>query len=133
MTESSEEENDWDDSNLSMFECSEPGCVKSFQTFSELESHLDVGNHCVKDERPSETLYDKLRRDWVDRFITSVNVTENEPSEPNIHQSENVSIPALHTVIMGWALHWPRAGSTRFSDKVKKYLTAKFDLGEQSG
>ena len=116
-----------------MFECSEPGCVKSFQTFSELESHLDVGNHCVKDERPSETLYDKLRRDWVDRFITSVNVTENEPSEPNIHQSENVSIPALHTVIMGWALHWPRAGSTRFSDKVKKYLTAKFDLGEQSG
>ena len=82
VTESSEEENDWDDSNISMFECSEPGCVKSFQTFSELESHLDVGNHCVKDERPSETLYDKLRRDWVDRFITSVNVTENEPSEP---------------------------------------------------
>ena len=86
---------------------------------------MDVGNHCVKDERPSETLYDKLRRDWVDRF------TENEPSEPNIHQSENVSIPTLHTVIMGWALHWPRAGSTRFSDKVKKYLTEKFDLGEQ--
>ena len=94
---------------------------------------MDVRNHCVKDERPSETLYDKLRRDWVDRFITSVNVTENEPSEPNIHQSENVSIPALHTVIMGWALHRPRAGSIRFTDKVKKYLTAKFDLGEQSG
>ena len=56
MTESLEEENDWDDSNISMFECSEPGCVRSFQTFSELESHLDVGDHCVKDERPSETL-----------------------------------------------------------------------------
>ena len=41
---------------MSMFECSAPGCVKSFQTFSELESHLDVGDHCVKDERPSETL-----------------------------------------------------------------------------
>ena len=133
MTESSEEENDWDDSNISMFECSKPGCVKSFQTFSELESHLDVGDHCVKDERPSETLYDKLRRDWADRFTTSVNVTENEPSEPNIHQSENVSIPALHTVIMGWALHRPRAGSIRLTYKVKKYLTAKFDLGEQSG
>ncbi|CAH3132859.1 unnamed protein product [Pocillopora meandrina] len=60
VTESSEEENDWDDSNIGMFECSEPGCVKSFQTFSELESHLDVGDHCVKDERPSETLNDKL-------------------------------------------------------------------------
>ena len=41
---------------MSMFECSAPRCVKSFQTFSELESHLDVGDHCVKDERPSETL-----------------------------------------------------------------------------
>ena len=100
MTESSEEENDWDDLIISMFECSEPECVKSFQTFSELESHLDVGNHCVKDERPSETLYDKLRRDWVDRLTSSVNVTENEPSDPNIHQSENVSV-ALHAVIMG--------------------------------
>ena len=96
-------------------------------------SHFDIGDHCVKDERPSKTLYDKLRRDWADRFSTSVEVTENEPSEPNIHQSENVSIPALHTVIMGWALHRPRAGSIRFTDKVKKYLTAKFDLGEQSG
>ena len=34
---------------------------------------------------------------------------------------------------MGWALHRPRAGSIRLSDKVKKYLTAKCDLGEQSG
>ena len=34
---------------------------------------------------------------------------------------------------MGWALHRPRAGSIRFTDKVKKYLTAEFYLGEQSG
>ena len=34
---------------------------------------------------------------------------------------------------MGWALHRPRAGSIRLTDKVKKYLTAKFDQGEQSG
>ena len=84
VTESSEEEKDWDDSNESMFECSEPGCVKSFQIFSKLESHLDVGDHCLKDERPSETLYYKLRRDWADRFTTSVNVIGDEPSEPNI-------------------------------------------------
>ena len=84
VTESSEEEKDWDDSNESMLECSEPGCVKSFQIFSKLESHLDVVDHCLKDERPSETLYDRLRRDWADRFTTSVNVTEDEPSEPNI-------------------------------------------------
>ena len=84
VRESSEEEEDWDDPNESMFECSEPGCVKSFQVFSKLEPHLDVGDHCIKDERPSETLYDKLRRDWADGFTTSVNVTEDEPSKPNI-------------------------------------------------
>ena len=84
VTESSEEEEDWEDSNESMFECSEPGCVKSFQIFSKLASHLDVRDHCLKDERPSETLYDKLRKDWADRLTTSVNVTEDEPSETNI-------------------------------------------------
>ena len=69
----------------------------------------------------------------VCRFTTSVNVTENELSEPNIHQSENVSIPALHTVIMGWALHRPREGSLDSLTNFKKYLTVKFDPGEQSG
>ena len=44
------------DSEIDMFECSEPGCVKSFKTFSEIEPHLDIGDHCVKDERQSETL-----------------------------------------------------------------------------
>ena len=34
---------------------------------------------------------------------------------------------------MGLALHRPREGSIRFTDKVKKYLTVKFDPGEQSG
>ena len=39
------------DSEIEMFECSEPGCMKSFRTFSELESHLDIADHCVKEER----------------------------------------------------------------------------------
>ena len=34
---------------------------------------------------------------------------------------------------MGWALVKPRAGPSMFTDKVKKYLTVKFDLGEQTG
>ena len=52
--------------------------------YIKLEPHLDVGDHCIKDERPSETLYDKLRRDWADGFTKSVNVTEDEQSKPNI-------------------------------------------------
>ena len=47
MADSSDEDSDSADSPDSeiadMFECSEPGCVKSFQTFWELESPLFEG------------------------------------------------------------------------------------------
>ncbi|XP_068684474.1 uncharacterized protein [Montipora foliosa] len=135
VAEDSDEGNrhhDLDNSDIEIFECSEPGCVKSFQLFSELEAHLDVGDHCVEAERQSETLYDTIRRDWVERFTTTVNITENEPCEP-VHQSESEPAPTTSCVIMGWALTKQRAGSTRFPEKVKNYLMAKFDLGEQSG
>ena len=39
------------DSEIDMPECSELGCIKSFRTFSELEPHLDIGDHCVKEVR----------------------------------------------------------------------------------
>lgn len=121
------------DSEIDMFECSEPGCIKSFRTFSELESHLDIGDHCVKEERQSETLYDKLRRDWVDMFTTSVNITKDATCAPGSQQSVSSSPSSDQAVRMGWALPEPRAGSLRFTEKVKNYLTARFDLGEQTG
>ena len=34
---------------------------------------------------------------------------------------------------MGWALPKTRSGSSQFSEKVKDYLTKKFDLGEKTG
>ena len=34
---------------------------------------------------------------------------------------------------MSWALVKPRAGPSMFTDKVKKCLMVKFDLGEQTG
>ena len=46
MADSSDEDSDSadsPDSEIDMFECSEPGCVKSFQTFWELESPLFEG------------------------------------------------------------------------------------------
>lgn len=132
-TEGSNEDDDLDDSKMDMFEYSEPGCVKSFQTFSELDLHLNVGDHCVKDERLSETVYDKLRRDWAERFTTSVSITDELQYETSTHQVVRDSMPPVNTVSMGWALPKPRAGSTRFSCKVKNYLTANFDQGEQSG
>ena len=121
------------DSEIHMFECSEPGCVENFKTFSELESHLDIGHHCVKEERQPETLYDKLRRGWADMFTTSVNITKDATCTPSYQQSVSASPPSDQAVSMGWALPKPRAGSSRFTEKVKNYLTARFDLGEQTG
>ena len=34
---------------------------------------------------------------------------------------------------MGWALHKPRSGHTRFSDNVREYLQKKFDIGKETG
>ena len=34
---------------------------------------------------------------------------------------------------MGWALPKSRRGTSRFTDYVENYLTARFDLGEQTG
>ena len=132
----SESSDDDGDNQLHLFECSEPGCVKSFPTFSELESHLNVGDHIIKQARKdSETLYDKLRRDWVERFTTAVNITEDMPSTSSVQSAsdQHDPPPSDPAVCMGWALAKPRAGPSKFTDKVKKYLTAKFDLGEQTG
>ena len=73
-----------------MFECSDPGSIKSFHTFSELKSHLDIGHHCVK-ERQFETHYDMLRRDWVDILTTSGNITRDATRTPGYQRSVTAS------------------------------------------
>ena len=57
-----------DEQSSSLFFCSEPGCQMVFKKFSGLESHLDVGEH-RQVRRASETVYDKLRRDWAEKFL----------------------------------------------------------------
>ncbi|PFX16270.1 hypothetical protein AWC38_SpisGene19477 [Stylophora pistillata] len=72
-------------------------------------------------------------KDWAERLTTSVSITDEPQCEASTHQVVHDSMPPVNTVSMGWALPKSRAGSTRFSCKVKNYLTAKFVQGEQSG
>ena len=58
-----------DEQSSGLFFCSEPGCQLVFKKFSELESHLDVGEHCQV-HKASETVYNKLRRDWAEKCLT---------------------------------------------------------------
>ena len=52
------------ESTTPLFECSVLGCVEVFETFSQLELHLDVGKHTVS--RLSQ--YDAIKRDWTLKF-----------------------------------------------------------------
>ena len=63
----------------------------------------------------------------------SVNITQDGTCTPGSQLNVSSSPPSDQAVRMGWALPKPRAGSSRFTKKVKNYLTARFDLGEQTG
>ncbi|PFX15422.1 hypothetical protein AWC38_SpisGene20354 [Stylophora pistillata] len=67
------------------------GCNVLFKKFSELESHLDVGSHC-QILRNSDTVYDKLRRDWAEKFLyvndEEIDSTPVKSSDERQHQQE---------------------------------------------
>ncbi len=52
-----------------LFECSAPGCTQAFALFSDLESHLNFGQHMTS-LAPSESFYDKVRKDWAGKFAS---------------------------------------------------------------
>ena len=109
-----------------LFECLEPGCNCVFKSFEDLELHIDVGQHSRFVN--NESIYDVLRREWANNFktLTSKNVQAS-------YKQSGIIVSTISPLEMGWALSQPKTGSVRFSDKVKKYLTAKFDFGERTG
>ena len=90
----------------------------------ELELHLDVGKHQISYAK--EQLYDEIRRDWANQFksISNLKLTNSKPEDLLFGDSSGSR--------EGWALS-VAAPCVRFTDRVKAYLTAKFDLGERTG
>jgi len=64
---------------------------KPFQSSSHIWTSETM--HCGKEERQSETLYAKLRRDWVDMFTTWVDITKDATCTPGYMQSVSASPP----------------------------------------
>ena len=112
----------------SLFECSVPGCTEAFDSFSDLELHLDVGQHNNK-RLPSESVYDRVRRDYAAKFA-SVDVAQKTSPVTLPSSSET---PNRQPLEMGWAISKRHTACTRFSKRVKEYLTRKFDIGERTG
>ncbi|XP_078352890.1 uncharacterized protein LOC144637689 [Oculina patagonica] len=114
-----------------LFECSEPGCEKLFKSFRELEIHAEIGSHGNKPM--TESCYDRIRRDWAERFSTVDPVHSDGSTSSRSSNPEKTTIDAPPSDLsQGWALSKPRAAN-RFSPKVRAYLNAKFELGEKTG
>jgi hypothetical protein len=65
-----------------LFYCSEPGCQMVLKAFSELQNHLDVGDHSNGEKLGKFTVYDKLRREWAAKFQT-VDMAATDASSSN--------------------------------------------------
>ena len=119
------------ESTTPLFECSVLGCVEVFETFSQLELHLNVGKYTVS--RLSQ--YDAIKRDWALKF-SSIDTAGIECSSCSLDSSTPLTSPvdtSPHSSLRtGWAVSKPR-GSVRFSEKVKEYLTTRFTLGGRTG
>lgn len=109
-----------------VFSCPEIGCVKSFQKYSNLLSHLDVGRHVRMAER--ETLLDTA----MHMYGSSI---ESIRSIPNLipfrEAAESLALPSTASYAnlqKGWALRQNRA-TTRFTSEQRQYLLDKFDEG----
>lgn len=114
-TESSDE--------VSVFECSDPGCRRTFKSVEDMELHMSVGQH-------TETVFNKVARDFVEKF-SSLTLTDGEGTVSTEEVARELSSSNLS---QGWALHKLKGGGgRRFSDKVRQYLTSKFDIGVISG
>ena len=117
------------ESPMPLFECSVLGCVEAFETFGQLELHLDVGKHTVS--RVSH--YGMIRRDWALKF-SSVDTADIKSCSPDSKGSRTLpgDIADALPLQKGWALSKPRS-NVRFSQEVKEYLTAGFHLGKAEG
>lgn len=109
------------------FACPEEGCTKTYQSFANLQKHMDIGKHLLRLER--ETTYDNIKRKWAE--------TCKEVSGSYIHKetgssSQTACAEPTCEVAKGWALKTSRR-ATRFSEKVKTYLKRTFLEGEETG
>ena len=53
-----------DEATRAFFSCPEEGCTKTYQSFTNLQKHLDAGKHLVKLE--TESTYNRVKKKWAE-------------------------------------------------------------------
>ncbi|KXJ07146.1 hypothetical protein AC249_AIPGENE20276 [Exaiptasia diaphana] len=104
--------------------CPEEGCTKTFMRHCSMVQHLDCGKHQWELER--ETLFDKAALAYAEQLEGQATLP------PQVSAATTITSKKVSKQPMGWALKGGQ-GRSRFSEKQKSYLTAKFKIGEESG
>ena len=105
-----------------------------FKKCSELESHLDIGEHCHI-RWNFDTAYDRLKRDWVEKFLSvdKEDIDRAHLESTGEQQHEHGASSSSSDLQLDWELHKPRSEAVRFTCEVKLYLSTKSDLAERTG
>ena len=107
-----------------LFHCPEQGCCSEFTSSEELQDYVHLGEHSKREV--SESLYDSLRHDWAMKFSSLT-------LESKIATLEVTGKVKSEVCKMGWALQKTRGSGTRFTEKVKEYLSSRFQTSERTG
>ena len=107
-----------------LFHCPEQGCCSELTSSEELQDHVHLGKH--SEIEALESLYESLRRDWAMKFSSLT-------LESKIATLEVTGKVKSEVCKMGWALQKTRGSGTRFTEKVKGYLSSRFQTGERTG
>jgi len=97
-----------------------------FRRHSSFVKHVDCGTH--KSTLEHETLYDKTMIEYVTKLHCGAS------KAPKGLESRGPSLPTAPTAMMGCpALKTIQSRRTKFTDKQRQYLNAKFQIGERTG
>ena len=91
MSEASgDESDDSKECHDKLFSCPEEGCIKSFQRYSSLQHHLDVGKH--KYALENETLFDKAMMSYATKLEQGIASVDNPIEDSETLQALDSSL-----------------------------------------
>ena len=111
-------------------ECNEAGSSSNFDNYDAFQDHINFHNHDPISSN-QESLYDKLRREWVLKF-SAMSIVDQEQKKPIAERSTEIATQ-VESSGAGWALQKPRSSGTRFSENVESYLQSRFSVVVETG
>jgi hypothetical protein len=107
-----------------IFPCPVDGCIKLYQRYSNLESHVLHGECQLVEEKLN--LFDKAKVCYREKLL------HGSTSVPSLISNTFASPPSSDSLSKGWALKTGKQAK-RFSEKQKTYLDQKFNVGQETG